>query len=366
MYSIQGKGRASRRWEAMKIVTVVGARPQLIKAAAVSNVLRQRHSEVLVHTGQHYDENMSDIFFDELSIPRPDKNLGIGSLSHGAQTGRMLEALEALYLEEKPDAVLVYGDTNSTLAAALAASKLLVPVAHVEAGLRSGNFAMPEEQNRILTDHLSTWLFTPTKTADDHLAGEGLRQGVMRTGDVMFDAVRMFSPRANQNAAAELFGVRGPYLLATLHRAENTNSRQRLSAILSAFGAAPRQVLLPLHPRTQKLLGQYGLSLPSNIRAIDPVGYLTMLGLEMGADMILTDSGGLQKEAFFLAKPCITLRDETEWVETVESGWNTVVGADKGRILDAMRQFQPSGTPPALFGTGRAAQAVSERLDAPL
>lgn len=347
----------------MKIITVVGARPQLIKAAAVSNVLRQAHEEILIHTGQHYDNTMSDIFFSQLGIPQPDYNLGIGSGMHGEMTGRMLTELEKLYMQLKPDVVMVYGDTNSTLAGALAASKLLIPVAHVEAGLRSYDKAMPEEQNRIVTDHLSDWLFVPTAAAEKCLKSEGVTDGVHNVGDVMYDAVLHFMPRVDSSFLEEV-GATGDYLLATIHRAENTDSKEKLTNIVEAFNNCGHKVILPLHPRTAKYLEEYGLSFADNVYIIEPVGYLEMLGLEAGAKKILTDSGGVQKEAYFLKKPCINLRTSTEWTETVEAGWNLIVGTDKERILDAVAHFEPQGTPPAAFGDGHAAEKISQILSA--
>lgn len=343
----------------MKIATILGARPQFIKAAAVSSVLRQSHQEILIHTGQHYDSNMSDVFFEELGIPKPDYNLGIGGGNGAGQIGRMLIALEELLEELKPDAVMVYGDTNSTLAGALAAKKRLAPLAHVEAGLRSFNPIMPEEANRVLTDHVSTWLFTPTEDADRQLAREGIEQGVYRVGDVMYDAVLHFGPRADASVLQRL-GVAGDYLLCTLHRAENTDYPARLSSIVQALNECGQRVVLPLHPRTKKYMAEYGLAWGSNVQIIEPVGYLEMLSLEKHAKKIVTDSGGVQKEAYFLAKPCVNLRDETEWVETVANGWNLVVGADKARILNAIRTFQPTGTPPPIFGDGHAAEKITE------
>lgn len=348
----------------MKIITVIGARPQIIKAAAVSHVLRQKHQEILVHTGQHYDKNMSDVFFAELNIPHPDFNLGIGSGSHGEQTGQMLILLEKLYLKEKPDIVLVYGDTNSTLAGALAASKLLIPIAHVEAGLRSFNRAMPEEQNRILTDHLSTWLFTPTKIGETNLNNEGIHSGIHNVGDVMYDGVLFFQKRIPSNALDQL-GIKqaNDYILATVHRAENTNNPKRLSTIINALNHSNENIVLPLHPRTLKYINEYGLQFNDNVQIIDSVGYLNMLALIQRAKKIITDSGGVQKEAYFMARPCITIRDQTEWVETVQNGWNNLVGADEEKIINSIQNFQPNGNPPLIFGDGCAAEKILKILD---
>lgn len=344
----------------MKIITVIGARPQFIKAAAVSNIIRKEHEEILIHTGQHYDENMSKIFFEELGIPKPDYNLAVGSGGHGDQTGKMLIELEKIYLKEKPDLVLVYGDTNSTLAGALCASKLLIPVAHVEAGLRSFNMTMPEEQNRILTDHLSRLLFIPTETACKNLLKEGIEKGVYNVGDVMFDAVLHFKKMAEEKQSIiENIGVEhGKYILTTIHRAENTNDINRLRNIMEALNECGKNVVLPLHPRTKKYMDSYGLKFNDNIKLIDPVGYLEMISLEMHAQKIVTDSGGVQKEAFFMKKPCITMRDETEWVETVENGWNVIVGTDKEKILDNIINFEPQKVQKEIFGDGKAAEKI--------
>lgn len=344
----------------MKIITIVGARPQFIKAAPVSKTLRTEHEEIIIHTGQHYDANMSDIFFNELKIPRPDYNLEIGSGSHGMMTGRMLEKLEEIYLKEKPDFVLVYGDTNSTLAGALAASKLLIPVIHIEAGLRSFNKAMPEEQNRILTDHISDLLLVPTEDAIKNLTNEGIKKGIHNVGDVMYDAVLMFKEIAKSKSGLlkELDVNSGEYILTTIHRAENTNDINRLRNMIEALNESGEKIILPLHPRTKKFIEGYGLNFNENIKVIDPIGYLEMLMLEENSKMIVTDSGGVQKEAYFMGKPCITMRDETEWVETVACGWNVVVGTDKSKILDNIRNFKPTRIQQAIFGDGNAAQKI--------
>lgn len=342
----------------MKIITVVGARPQFIKAAAVSTKLREKNQEILIHTGQHYDDNMSKIFFDELSIPKPDYNLEVGSGGHGNQTGAMLIKLEDIYLKEKPDLVLVYGDTNSTLAGALCASKLLIPVAHIEAGLRSFNMTMPEEQNRILTDHISKILFPPTETAVANLKKEGIEKGVHNVGDVMFDAVLHFKTLAEKTHIIKSLNIDKGYILTTIHRAENTNHINRLKNIIEALNESGKQIILPLHPRTKKFILDYGLSFNTNIKVIEPVGYLEMISLEMNASKIVTDSGGVQKEAFFMHKPCITMRDETEWVETVDSGWNVIAGADKNKILSSITGFVPKKQQQNIFGDGAAADKI--------
>ena len=347
-----------------KVVSVVGARPQFVKAAPVSKALQQAgHVERLVHTGQHYDANMSAVFFSELGLPAPAHHLGIGSGSHGAQTGAMLEAIERVLMSEQPDWVLVYGDTNSTLAGALAAAKLHIPVAHVEAGLRSFNRRMPEEINRVLVDHLSALLFAPSQVARDNLAAEGLHKGVEIVGDVMVGAVEMAAGISRpRHDWLQRWGVdAGKYLLATIHRAENTDDVGRLRRIVDALGALDEPVILPLHPRTRKALGAFAGS-TSKVRYVDPVGYLDMVCLECHARMILTDSGGVQKEAYWLGVPCLTLRDETEWVETVEAGWNRLVSPDVVSITEAVRSFVPPAARPALYGDRRAAERIAAML----
>jgi UDP-GlcNAc3NAcA epimerase len=348
----------------LKIVTILGARPQFIKASAVSYLFSSHFEEILVHTGQHYDANMSDVFFNELGIPKPTYHLNIGSGSHGAMTGAMLTAIETLLLAEKPHFVMVYGDTNSTLAGALAASKLLIPVIHVEAGLRSFNKVMPEEQNRILTDHISDILFAPTQTAIQNLKNEGITKGVHLVGDVMYDGIIHFTEIAKKRSAilSDLNLSEKQFILCTIHRAENTNDPERLRTIFNGLNAAKELIVLPLHPRTQKYLAEYGISIAEHIRVIEPVGYLDMIRLESAAKKIVTDSGGVQKEAFFLEIPCVTLRDETEWVETVENGWNLLVGADEEKIGEAILNFKPVSIPQKHFGSGNAAQRMIEKI----
>jgi UDP-N-acetylglucosamine 2-epimerase (non-hydrolysing)/UDP-GlcNAc3NAcA epimerase len=311
---------------------------------------------------------MSDIFFDALGLKKPDFNLGVGSGTHGKQTGAMLESIEKILLEQKPDALLVYGDTNSTLAGALAASKLHIPVVHVEAGLRSFNRHMPEEINRVLTDHISALLFCPTNTAVQHLTEEGIRQGVHMVGDVMKDALDYWKSRDNGTSQVlNKFGIQpGTYYLATVHRAENVDTPERLSSIMNAFAELDRPVVLPVHPRTRHTLERRGQSLPDNVRAIEPVGYLEMLDLESNAVALLTDSGGVQKEAYMLGVPCITLRDETEWVETVEAGWNSLTGADTSAILEAVCNLDPSKKRPELYGDGHASDRIADMVIATL
>lgn len=348
------------------IVSIVGARPQFIKAAPVSRAIRRNMREILVHTGQHYDGNLSKTFFDELGIPIPDYNLDVGSGGHGEQTGLMMERIEKVLSSEKPDLVLVYGDTNSTLAGAVDAAKLRVPLGHVEAGLRSFNRGMPEEINRILADHCSDFLFCPTLTSVRNLKNEGIVSGVHLTGDVMFDAALMFAEAAqDRTCILERLGVKPKeYLLCTVHRAENTDSEANLKSIVNALAACGKKVVFPAHPRTGKFLSLYGLDdllirHPSILR-IDPVGYFDMIQLERHASAILTDSGGVQKESYFYRVPCITLRDETEWVETVEDGWNRLAGADTESILDAIRSFHPTSEPRYAFGDGNAAEKIAE------
>ena len=349
----------------MKILTVVGARPQFIKAAPFSRAVRERHTEVLVHTGQHYDPSMSDVFFDELSLPKPDHHLGVGSGPHGAQTGQMLERLEAVMTRESPDRVVIYGDTNSTLAGALAAAKLAIAVAHVEAGLRSFVRDMPEEINRVVADRVSTYLFAPTQNAVDNLAREGITEGVTLTGDIMCDALLQHARRASERSRvlSRLALTPGAYVLATVHRAANTDDPAKLAEIMDALALLKEAVILPMHPRTRAALMATDIEVEAPVRVIAPVGYLDMLELQRNARMVLTDSGGMQKEAYLLGVPCVTLREETEWVETLVGGWNVLAGADAERILAAARRTPPRGTPPAVFGDGNAAQRMVEALE---
>lgn len=362
----------------IKVLTVLGARPQFIKAAAVSRAIRNAASadvsEVIVHTGQHYDEKMSQIFFEELDIPSPHYNLGISDLSHGAMTGRMLEAIETVILREAPDCVLVYGDTNSTLAGALAAAKLHVPVAHVEAGLRSFNMRMPEEVNRIVADRVSRLLFCPTDKAVQNLASEGITAGVHNVGDVMYDAVLHYGAKAKRGSHVDRdlgLSEKG-FVLATCHRQENTDDSERMVGIVAALAqiSGDLPVVFPMHPRTRKRLSNLGLdAYLSCLRVIEPVSYLEMIALEQGARVIVTDSGGVQKEAFFFGVPCVTLRDETEWVETVACGWNCLAGADRERIVAAYEVqtgFDTDAERPEFYGEGRAADKILAAVDAEL
>ena len=351
-----------------KIFTVIGARPQFIKAAVVSRALTETEGieELIVHTGQHFDDNMSRVFFEELNIPRPSYNLDIHSLGHGAMTGRMLENLEELMEKETPDMVLVYGDTNSTLAGALAAAKLHIPVAHVEAGLRSYNMAMPEEINRILTDRVSKMLFCPTGGAVKNLQNEGFKEydcQIIQSGDVMYDAARYYS--STVNLAKQELSSR--YILATLHRAENTDNPKRLHAIMEALAEISQitPVVLPIHPRTKNIL-EKNAKRPDikNLLITEPVGYLKMISLLKNCEMVMTDSGGLQKEAYFFQKPCVTLRDETEWTELPDHGVNILSGANKDKILEAYQRFSKNTVffPAGLYGNGNAGKIIADAL----
>lgn len=362
----------------MRLMTVVGARPQFIKAGPVNRAIDAHNArdpsapieEIVVHTGQHYDEAMSQVFFDQLRLRQPAHHLGVGSGGHGEQTGAILQRLEAVVLQEKPDQLLVYGDTNSTLAGALVAAKLHIPVVHVEAGLRSYNRRMPEEVNRVLTDQIASLLICPSQTAVDNLAAEGIRDGVLRLGDVMHDSVlynARIAARELPDPLQRLGLVDGhPYALATVHRAENTDAPDKLRSIFRALGRVATDelpVILPLHPRTRKALVQHGLSPDQgNLRLIEPVSYLEMLVLERRARLILTDSGGVQKEAYWFAVPCVTLRDETEWVETVETGWNQVVGSDGERIIEAARGAASGAGDRDAYGDGHSAERIVEAL----
>ncbi|MDH5676753.1 MAG: UDP-N-acetylglucosamine 2-epimerase (non-hydrolyzing) [Myxococcales bacterium] len=355
----------------MKVLTVVGARPQFIKAATLSRaLLRAGFDEQLLHTGQHYDSSMSGVFFEELEIPRPAHALGIGSASHGAQTGRMLEAIERVLQAERPDWVVVFGDTNSTLAGALAAAKLHIPLAHVEAGLRSYNRRMPEELNRVLTDHASDLLFAPTSAARANLLKEGLAEDrISVVGDVMYDASLYYAAKGGgipEHLDAQGLCA-GAYALATVHRAENTDEPARLKLILDVLDdfAGQLPVVLPLHPRTAVALGDRARTDYPRIRFIDPVGYLDMLALEKHARLVITDSGGVQKEAYFVGVQCVTLRDETEWVELVEAGWNRLAPPHEPLAMRAALEqalAAPAGREIQLYGDGTAAEKIVSAL----
>jgi UDP-N-acetylglucosamine 2-epimerase len=351
----------------IKIATIVGARPQFVKSSPVSRAIRENAEEILIHTGQHYDKNMSAVFFEEMGIPKPDYNLGVGSGLQGEQTAQMLEKIERVVIDEKPDWLLIYGDTNSTLAGALAAAKLHIPVAHIEAGLRSFDKKMPEEINRIVSDQISDILFCPTQTAVDNLKAEGITKGVEIVGDVMYDAAIHFSKIAQERSRAlDELGLKAKgYMLATIHRSSNTDDAQNLRLLLEAFVESGETIVFPVHPRTRKAITESGLSGlidGGRVKLIDPVGYIDFLQLENCASKILTDSGGVQKEAFFFGIPCITLRDTTEWVETVQSGWNVLVHVDKNLIMENITSFNPQGEPPKLFGDGNASLYIAQRL----
>jgi UDP-N-acetylglucosamine 2-epimerase len=343
----------------VKVLTVVGARPQIIKAAAVSGPLRLAVREVLVHTGQHYDPKMSGQFFDELAVPAPDYHLGVGSGPHGAQTARMLEAIERVTLAESPDRVLVYGDTNSTLAGALVAVKLGVPVVHVEAGLRSFNRSMPEEINRIMTDRVASLLCCPGDGAARHLAAEGITAGVHVTGDVMRDLLERVRPSLDTRILSALSLTARRYVLLTLHRAHNTDDRDRLAAVVETLAAVHDPIVFPAHPRTAQALAALGIVPGGSIRMIDPIGYRDMLALQQHARVVVTDSGGVQKEAYWLGVPCVTLREETEWPETIAAGWNRLAGSDPSTIRAALDAAAPPAAHPELYGDGHAADRIA-------
>jgi len=354
----------------MNITTIVGARPQFIKAAVLSRLIRQTAeiTETIIHTGQHYDARMSDIFFEELDLQKPDYSLGVGSGPQGEQTGRMMSALEPVLLDEQPDVVLVYGDTNSTLAGALTAVKLQFPVAHVEAGLRSFDRSMPEEINRCVTDHVSRWHFCPTATAVQNLRQEGITQNAFHVGDVMYDALLYYTqgePSAHVTQLCDMLG--NHFALCTLHRAGNTDCEQRFRQLWEGIGRLSEiiPVLLPLHPRTRNVIERLQLPGAQNVHVIEPVGYLDMLHLEQAARIIVTDSGGVQKEAYMHGVPCLTLRDNTEWTETIDAGWNGLVGHDTERLLAEAQRFLGQGPPadhPPLYGDGNAGGQILGRL----
>jgi UDP-GlcNAc3NAcA epimerase len=348
----------------MKVMTIVGARPEFIQTAPVSKAIRQRHTEILVHTGQHYDGNMSDVFFRDLDLPDPELNLGVGSGSHAEQTGLMMIRLEEAMMREQPGWALVYGDTNSTIAGALTAAKLHIPVAHIEAGLRSYDRMMPEEINRVLTDHLSDILFAPTQVAVDNLAREGITKGVRLVGDVRVDVLLGITDQARDQRARLLAQTRlaegEPFALATIHRASNTDDGERLKAIVEVMSTMAIPVVLPAHPRLRKMMGEFGLLFSGNVRAIDPVGFLDMVALLGACQIVITDSGGLQKEAYMLRRPCVTVRNTTEWVETVTAGWNRLCEPTPAEFKAAVAEAR--GEPPAEHPDFYGAPGVSERI----
>lgn len=358
----------------MKIVTVVGARPQFVKAAAVSRVIREQHTEILVHTGQHYDNNMSDVFFEELHIPKPDVNLGVGSGTHARQTAEMMVGIEDVLLRENPDYLMVYGDTNSTLAGAIAASKLHIPIIHVEAGLRSYNMKMPEEQNRILTDRISTLLLCPTDVAVENLKKEAITKGVYNVGDVMCDAVLYYSRLLDEKPVEYYFshleGIYGAvepvenWYLATVHRAENTDSAEKVGEVLAAFERLDAPVIFPVHPRTKGLVSELrGKVGYKNIMFVQPMGYLDMLYFVKHAKKAVTDSGGLQKETYILDTPCVTVRDQTEWVETLIGNHNVLAKPDADDIVKKVMETKIDvGNKKNYYGTGHAAKQICELI----
>lgn len=347
-----------------RVVTVVGARPQFIKAAPMCRALREAgHSEFLVHTGQHYDSDMSQCFFDDLGIPDPDVNLGVGSSTHAHQTARMMTGIEEALVAQRPDIVVLYGDTNSTVAGALAAAKLQIPIAHVEAGLRSFDRSMPEEVNRVVTDHLASLLWAPGQIAVDNLRNEGLTVGVEMVGDIMLDALQATIALRRSDDVLVRFGLRERgYLLATIHRAENTEAAP-LQSILTAFGRLSETVIWPVHPRTRAQIDALGLHPSPNVRWVAPLGHVEMITLLQQARLVLTDSGGLQKEAYWLKVPCVTLRETTEWVETVSAGWNTLAGSDAARIVEAVNRLTPGFDHQVLYGDGQTAARCVASLE---
>lgn len=351
----------------MKIVTIVGARPQFIKAAVISREFKQNRTDInqiIIHTGQHYDKSMSDIFFNQLHIPQPNYNLNIGGGSHGENTGRMIEKIEEILLVEKPNFLLVYGDTDSTLAGALAASKLQIPIIHIEAGLRSYNRKMPEEINRVLTDHISYLLFCPSKKSYHNLINEGIdKNKIYIVGDVMLDAFNFYIKYAQKPTWWDSINLPlNEYVLCTIHRAENTNQIINLSNIFNGLGNSKLPILLPMHPRTKKILSNFKIDIPHNIFIVEPVGYLEMIWLQKNCKIIATDSGGIQKEAFFHKKPCITLREETEWVELVEMGFNKITGTDSNLICDSLLNINFSNFDELIYGDGDTAIKISSLI----
>jgi len=352
----------------MKIISVVGARPQFIKLAILSKELRENHNEIIIHTGQHYDDNMSRYFFEEMQIAKPDYNLNIGSGSHGKQTAEMLIGLEDIFLHQRPDIVITFGDTNTTLATGLAATKLNIPVAHIEAGLRSHNREMPEEINRILTDHISDYLFAPTLTAMENIKIENLYGKPFLVGDVMYDSLLYYGKIAEQKSRIlkNLKLKQKEYILLTLHRPYNVDNIQKLQNIFSALKQTKRFIVLPVHPRTCKMIESTNTIIPENISIIEPLGYLDFIFLQKHSEKIITDSGGIQKEAYLNGIPCITIRPETEWIETVKAGWNVLVGDKKDQLIENCLHFKPSHNRPRYFGDGNSSKKIISILESHL
>lgn len=351
----------------MKLVSIVGARPQFIKLAPLCREINQNYPSlrhIILHTGQHYDKIMSESFFEELQIPEPDYNLNIGSGNQGSQTGRMLEIIEQILIDEKPDGIIVFGDTNSTLAGSLAAVKLGIKSFHIEAGLRSFNRSMPEEINRIVTDHTCDWLYVPTKTGLKNLETEGLLQKAFLTGDIMVDSLKHNLQMAiDQSRVLELFSISNPYILLTLHRPYNVDDPQNLAAIFDKLSSSPYQFIFPIHPRTGAITKSHHITFPSNVKTIPPQAYLDFIKLQYHADKILTDSGGIQKEAYILKKPCITLRPESEWIETIEDGWNILVDYKQENFPEIIANFKPSGIQSNVFGENVARKIMEHIIE---
>jgi len=346
----------------MNVLSIVGARPQFIKVSPVHRAVSKRHQHIILHTGQHYDYQMSQVFFEELEIPSPDHYLGVGSGTHGAQTGKMLTAIEEILIKHRPDVVLVYGDTNSTLAGALAAVKMNIPIGHIEAGLRSFRHGMPEEINRVLTDHISSLLFCPSQVSVDHLIHEGVTSGVHVVGDTMTEVLLDVGPRIKDEVLGELGVEKGGYILCTIHRQENADDRRNMEEIIGAMLESVETFVLPLHPRTRKNLAGWDmlrvLEEAKNIVLTEPKNFMAFTALEKNAYKIMTDSGGVQKEAYFFGVPCVTVRDETEWVETLEDGWNVLTGAHRERIVEAVSKDAPTAQRRTSYGDSK----VSERI----
>lgn len=344
----------------MKIVTIVGARPQFIKLGPFSREIRKYHGEVIIHTGQHFDSEMSDLFFRDLEIPQPNYNLGIHGGTHGKQTGVMLSSIEEILIKETPDLVVVFGDTNSTLAGALAASKLNIACLHIEAGLRSFNRTMPEEINRIVADHTSNFLFAPTETAMKNLGNEGLTPRAFNTGDIMVDSLSWGYIKSSQSAILDSLKVeKNKYTLLTLHRPYNVDDPENLRTIIDRFGQIKSTIVFPVHPRTKDIINRNSIAIPQNFIITKPVGYLDFIRLQSNSIRIVTDSGGIQKEAFLLRKPCITLRTETEWIETVDEGWNILIDINNPNVIDTVESFNPSKKTRPVFGVDVAQKMMS-------